>query len=1221
MNSRDFRRPTPGGTEDDLWRDAQAWERGEVHQPSVPKENIVHVKRPHSPDRPQSDNRDQSQTNRPITPPVDASVLKDTVCERSPGFQPTFAAPLPSSEAFPAVFKAQFEPSLQSVAVENPTLPLPKKQSLFARQVARKPRTRPAENPNPLSADALGTSSFILQGSGLIERPDEARIIHEENVARLRNMTAEDIQRERNELCQQMSSETLAFLTTLRQKKKQALRTNQPSSIPPEPQPEAMDVSEPTNANPPGPAPVIPKVIEELTTNYGHLGRLESEKLAWMAEVPENQENAQPTVPLVGYSARFDFEGRLIPPNEDIPVQAGLHHHGEEEKRAGYTVEELLMLARSTNPQQKVLALDTLAQIVKRFKQGRLDGILDQNLVDQVIRSDIFFIMRTSLDDSAPSIREATLLLFRHILDNPEDELMLDFHYASTYGHCQPTLASQAWSDHSQRTEMQETMAELKDDELLKLDIVLGLLRMDLLQRFAYILNQLEPTASAKKNILATVTRIARHSLSSASQIAHHEMLMKTILSTMYADNDTLCRQLAAKVVRILIARNRSLFVNVTKTHDIKPFLLKHVALESEDEKLTGEAFRLWDTCLQYGEFTDVFSDLFPIVMKYLVSIRGATDPMSMSQPKGSPWSLERPLLTALLFKVLNTCLLADAIPWNQLQEVVILLQIIFQNMMSLLRNGSLLFADTIQEGSVFASCSQALASGVLRFANERGPLDLIPVLNEVFEKSIRAFLQSGQSSRFIGKLNKSSALLSMAKDGRDRDTENLVSLSAICWQGELVRTLDKQSPFPVLNGLTRILFCFLKITQNGTMKSCIAHWLHEKALREYLVQVCRCSHGSVHSNWFLDEEISFLFHCILLRTETQPNEVGSTWQLAHVLMSKCQVKHNELLKSLAERVVFKVDQTLLEHGLSGMRVDQSLNKSDSLQVLQNLQDIRALYMRHLPRSHGRFPILFQNSSSIQTSSISNNGEILLPSDWIYVPLIQLSRPELQREQIPKESSFRQVELSLQWIYICMLMRPLTSIPEVTLHFSRLATLLLSNETFFLESAIRHWLSLDLVQVLKHTKGQLDFSQPIPGIESVKEFYQELCGQYAAVSYGDQLFSLFLILPTSGKNTPLRDTLWKDFSENLRLIQLSPEDLPAGFSLDSFCCVNDLDVNSLHSYISSILLGTVNAKRNPLLFKIAQSNIMLARNSEDQALRKAFQQAEEKLFKMNVLSE
>ena len=73
------------------------------------------------------------------------------------------------------------------------------------------------------------------------------------------------------------------------------------------------------------------------------------------------------------FSARFDFSGQLMPfRSEDIPVRtSGLHHHGEEPDRPGYTLEELLTLARSTYPQQRCLAFDTLTNVIDNHKQGR----------------------------------------------------------------------------------------------------------------------------------------------------------------------------------------------------------------------------------------------------------------------------------------------------------------------------------------------------------------------------------------------------------------------------------------------------------------------------------------------------------------------------------------------------------------------------------------------------------------------------------------------------------------------------------------------------------------------------------------------------------------------------------------------------------------------------------------------------------------------------------
>ena len=48
----------------------------------------------------------------------------------------------------------------------------------------------------------------------------------------------------------------------------------------------------------------------------------------------------------------------------DIPVTAALHHHGEEPEAAGYTLEELFHISRSTVLQQRVIALQTLSKII-----------------------------------------------------------------------------------------------------------------------------------------------------------------------------------------------------------------------------------------------------------------------------------------------------------------------------------------------------------------------------------------------------------------------------------------------------------------------------------------------------------------------------------------------------------------------------------------------------------------------------------------------------------------------------------------------------------------------------------------------------------------------------------------------------------------------------------------------------------------------------------------
>jgi len=70
-------------------------------------------------------------------------------------------------------------------------------------------------------------------------------------------------------------------------------------------------------------------------------------------------------------SARFDFHGNIVNTStdeetEEVSMTTALHHHGEEPHLAGYTLEELYTLVRSLNISQKVLALATMANIIRK---------------------------------------------------------------------------------------------------------------------------------------------------------------------------------------------------------------------------------------------------------------------------------------------------------------------------------------------------------------------------------------------------------------------------------------------------------------------------------------------------------------------------------------------------------------------------------------------------------------------------------------------------------------------------------------------------------------------------------------------------------------------------------------------------------------------------------------------------------------------------------------
>lgn len=69
---------------------------------------------------------------------------------------------------------------------------------------------------------------------------------------------------------------------------------------------------------------------------------------------------------------RFDLTGTPIPPelSATLPTHLGLHHHADGD-RAGYTLEDVFLLSRSTVPAQRATMLGVLSRIVWRLGKGR----------------------------------------------------------------------------------------------------------------------------------------------------------------------------------------------------------------------------------------------------------------------------------------------------------------------------------------------------------------------------------------------------------------------------------------------------------------------------------------------------------------------------------------------------------------------------------------------------------------------------------------------------------------------------------------------------------------------------------------------------------------------------------------------------------------------------------------------------------------------------------
>ena len=101
-------------------------------------------------------------------------------------------------------------------------------------------------------------------------------------------------------------------------------------------------------------------------------------------------------------------------------------------QRPGYTLEELFHLARSTNNQQRTLALQTLSNILNKVRNGELEAMVQSPVLPALIDAGVMFLLRWALDDSVEMVVSATVAALCNLLVCDADDVSLDFFFNIT---------------------------------------------------------------------------------------------------------------------------------------------------------------------------------------------------------------------------------------------------------------------------------------------------------------------------------------------------------------------------------------------------------------------------------------------------------------------------------------------------------------------------------------------------------------------------------------------------------------------------------------------------------------------------------------------------------------------------------------------------------------------------------------------------------------------
>ncbi|MEQ2311659.1 hypothetical protein AMECASPLE_022612, partial [Ameca splendens] len=854
-----------------------------------------------------------------------------------------------------------------------------------------------------------------------------------------------------------------------------------------------------------------------------HMDTLEPEKLEWIRDLPSPRKKGTKKA----MQARFDFAGTLIPPSEDLPTHLGLHHHGEEPERAGYSLQELFLLSRSQLIQQRSLALNTLACILTKARAGEHQTILRGSVTSSLLDAGLLFLLRFALDDSIEGVMSAAVHALKALLVCAEDEECLDCTFSWFRGLASfpllPSAQEEDEEDEGLNESMKETAMEKEerksDYDVARQDVVKGLLKMKLLPRLRYVLEVVRPSPRVVEDVLHILTRVARHSSSSATQVLDCPRLMETVLCeflpTSWKSPSSLSLLSAyghpvanaMKLVRVLATSGRHACARLLNSLGVRERLSCLLSAEpnellmdpNEALRITTEAYRMWAVAAGYGQACQLYIDLYPALVRTLQAVHS-----TLSAPD-SLLSLQLHRLSALLSlltQVTHTagchqelqsgmvraqgeeCPPPPPVSWGHVAGLQPLLLGHFKGAIKCLD-------DPVQKDSVLTLIPaylvylQAYYHHLTRQTCFR-PVETLQDLELLTSEVLLPLMCHSVVQSQIKNLRSSSVVCNVESSPLSPETTpNLPGLACPGWRDRPGLVVPR-CPFPLLTGLG-LLFETITEIHKGLSRKFAALVLSEPVIG-YLHS---CSHASPtlsHSgSWLLRHEHHVLYMLLRLAHRLVPIEpevakhASLYHQVALVLLPWLLPGSEYLAHELLSTVIFSKD--FLSEGHSGgpeavelgeLKLHTQHQTSPSLQtvgallreVCTQLPSIRGCYLTHL--AYLEQSVLVSRDGFLGRNPWINSHLLpeltgpTLPSDWPFIPLISLYEwtgvsegGGLAVEEL-RHGSLQGVTHCLQWLLLLEVWRE--EALKVILPIAKLARLscvFLCSSDLFLERPVQ----------------------------------------------------------------------------------------------------------------------------------------------------------------------
>ena len=269
-------------------------------------------------------------------------------------------------------------------------------------------------------------------------------------------------------------------------------------------------------------------------------------------------------------------------------------------------------------------------------------------------------------------------------------------------------------------------------------------------------------------------------------------------------------------------------------------------------------------------------------------------------------------------------------------------------------------------------------------------------------------------------------------------------------------------------------------------------------------------------------------------------------------------IKHFEQMSIQDERIEFNFPH-LNSNRSDTVKIDKKfISNLESTHIYDNLNQIKLTYLEsdyllnaQLLEHSRKLNDLNKLNSLLKSKFYSNKS--LFESDWIYAPVkYYLKKTQNKNEpQIRDETStmktISSISNSLKLVYLLEVYFNdyLDSNLELTVRYVHLLYIYLFESEVFLDKQIETYLYLIYFKLAIDKKcplQHLKLNHAIPDMISFYDFYQCLLKQYDSTSFGDYLFSLYIIVPLQQNYAvKYRQLFWSDFSHLFKYIKFSSE--------------------------------------------------------------------------------